>query len=220
MCLSGSLRTASEPLSQGRTRTRLMFPLEKQHRCLRIHFQHQLLDCLRVSHFRRSRFLSTTTSTTSTKSYYITTPIFYPNASPHIGHLYTLVVGDVFARYQRLRRGLPAHRLGGTGFEDVHFLAGTDEHGMKIQKASKKHFGASGREREFCDSLSERFRVGSLFLAVHDIKNTYMFQNLGNKALISNTCFMRTTSDEHRKTVEDVWVCHLPLCFELLRTRS
>ena len=41
----------------------------------------------------------------------------------------------------------------------VEYLAGTDEHGMKIQRAAKLHFDESGREREFCDSLSERFRV-------------------------------------------------------------
>uniref|UniRef100_A0A8H8CE42 Probable methionine--tRNA ligase, mitochondrial n=1 Tax=Psilocybe cubensis TaxID=181762 RepID=A0A8H8CE42_PSICU len=110
------------------------------------------------------------------KPFYITTPIFYPNASPHIGHLYTLVTGDVFARYQR-QKG-----------RDVRFLAGTDEHGLKIQKAARAHFnGQSGREKEFCDALSQRFR------------------DLAESASISNTCFMRTSSEEHRRTVEHVW---------------
>ncbi|CAA7268515.1 unnamed protein product [Cyclocybe aegerita] len=116
-------------------------------------------------------------SSSAAKPYYITTPIFYPNAAPHIGHLYSLVAADVFARYERLRRGS----------NDVRFLAGTDEHGMKIQKAARVHFGQIGREKEFCDALSERFR------------------DLSEKANISNTCFMRTTSQEHRRTVEDVW---------------
>ncbi|PPQ74921.1 hypothetical protein CVT24_002998 [Panaeolus cyanescens] len=111
----------------------------------------------------------------STKPYYITTPIFYPNASPHIGHLYSLVTADVFARY---------HRLQG---RDVRFLAGTDEHGLKIQKASRAHFGEAGREKEFCDSLSQRFR------------------DLGKKANISNTCFMRTTDANHKRAVHDIW---------------
>ncbi|KDR70721.1 hypothetical protein GALMADRAFT_230009 [Galerina marginata CBS 339.88] len=109
------------------------------------------------------------------KPYYITTPIFYPNASPHIGHLYSLVTGDVFARYQRLKG------------RDVRFLAGTDEHGLKIQKAARVHFGEPGREREFCDTLSERFR------------------DLARRANVSNTCFMRTSSKEHHLAVEDVW---------------
>ncbi|KAF8959278.1 hypothetical protein BDZ97DRAFT_1667313 [Flammula alnicola] len=110
-----------------------------------------------------------------TKPFYITTPIFYPNANPHIGHLYSLVSADVFARYQRLRG------------RDVRFLAGTDEHGMKIQKAARKHFGEGGREKEFCDSLSERFR------------------DLARRANISNTMFLRTTSPEHYRAVEHVW---------------
>jgi methionyl-tRNA synthetase len=56
------------------------------------------------------------------KTYYITTPIYYPSAKLHIGHAYTTVAGDVMARYKRLR-----------GF-DVMYLTGTDEHGQKIQK--------------------------------------------------------------------------------------
>jgi len=100
-------------------------------------------------------------TTTSAKPFYVTTPIFYPNALPHIGHLYTLVVADVFARYHRLRKGLPSN---GTGSEEVRFLAGTDEHGLKIQKASQKHFGMAGREKEFCDSLTKQFQVCQLTL--------------------------------------------------------
>jgi methionyl-tRNA synthetase len=57
-------------------------------------------------------------------SYYITTPIYYVNDMPHIGHIYTTVMADIFARY---------HRLSGA---DVRFLTGTDEHGQKIEKAA------------------------------------------------------------------------------------
>ncbi len=56
--------------------------------------------------------------------YYITTPIYYVNDMPHIGHIYTTVMADIFARYQRL-----------SGAE-VRFLTGTDEHGQKIEKAA------------------------------------------------------------------------------------
>jgi methionyl-tRNA synthetase len=56
--------------------------------------------------------------------YYITTPIYYVNDMPHIGHIYTTVMADIFARY---------HRLIGA---DVRFLTGTDEHGQKIEKAA------------------------------------------------------------------------------------
>ncbi len=59
------------------------------------------------------------------ESFYITTPIYYVNDMPHIGHIYTTVMADIFARYKRM-----------TGAE-VRFLTGTDEHGQKIEKAAK-----------------------------------------------------------------------------------
>ncbi|KAF8076974.1 tRNA synthetases class I (M)-domain-containing protein [Lyophyllum atratum] len=111
---------------------------------------------------------------TDSKPYYITTPIFYPNAVPHIGHLYSLVVADIFARYQRL---LEPNR-------PVQFLAGTDEHGLKIQKAAQ----AKGlAPKEFCDELSSQFR------------------RLADSAQITNTIFMRTSDPAHHAAVESVW---------------
>ena len=61
------------------------------------------------------------------KSFYITTPIYYPNAMPHVGTAYTTIICDVVARYKRL-----------TGY-DVKFLTGVDEHGQKIQEAAEKN---------------------------------------------------------------------------------
>lgn len=61
-----------------------------------------------------------------TKRFYVTTPIYYVNDKPHIGHTYTTVLGDVLARHHRM--------LG----EDVYFLTGTDEHGQKIEKTAAK----------------------------------------------------------------------------------
>ena len=58
--------------------------------------------------------------------FYITTPIYYVNDMPHIGHIYTTVMADVIARYQRMCG------------RDVYFLTGTDEHGQKIEKAARK----------------------------------------------------------------------------------
>ncbi|WWC93969.1 methionine-tRNA ligase [Kwoniella sp. B9012] len=81
----------------------------------------------------------------SSKSFYVTTPIFYVNASPHIGHLHSLLLTDVLARFSRLRH--PDRK--------VIFATGTDEHGMKIQQAAKAR-GVG--EQEFCDDVSERFR--------------------------------------------------------------
>ena len=59
------------------------------------------------------------------RTFYVTTPIYYVNDMPHIGHVYTTVVADVIARYKRLM-----------GF-DVYFLTGTDEHGQKVEKAAE-----------------------------------------------------------------------------------
>ncbi len=62
----------------------------------------------------------------STERFYITTPIFYPNGVPHIGHAYTAIATDVLARFQRLDG------------KDVFFLSGTDEHGQKMQQTAEK----------------------------------------------------------------------------------
>ncbi len=79
-----------------------------------------------------------------TKSFYITTPIFYPNGEPHIGHAYTDIACDMLARY---------HRLDG---KDVFFLTGTDEHGQKMQQTAEKE-GIS--PLELADRNSAVFRT-------------------------------------------------------------
>src|SRR6188508_2459172 len=58
------------------------------------------------------------------RTFYITTPIYYPNGEPHLGSVYTTTICDVLARYHRLRG------------EDTYFLTGTDEHGIKMAKAA------------------------------------------------------------------------------------
>lgn len=62
----------------------------------------------------------------SREKYYLTTPIFYPNGKPHIGHAYTVIATDALARFQRLDG------------KDVFFLTGTDEHGLKMQQTAEK----------------------------------------------------------------------------------
>lgn len=74
-----------------------------------------------------------------------TTPIFYPSAIPHVGHLHSLVLTDVLARYSALRQ--PSR--------PVLFSTGTDEHGLKIQQAARK---AGLPEHAFVEGLSERFK--------------------------------------------------------------
>lgn len=78
------------------------------------------------------------------KKFYITTPLYYVNASPHIGHSYTNIAADCLARY--MRRAL--------GAENVWFLTGTDEHGQKIQRAAS---GLGMSPQEFADKMVFQF---------------------------------------------------------------
>lgn len=79
----------------------------------------------------------------SEKRFYITTPIFYPNAELHMGHAYTTVLSDIIARFKRLE-----------GYR-THFLTGSDEHGSKVAKAAK----LAGKEpQEYVDELSQKFK--------------------------------------------------------------
>ena len=76
-------------------------------------------------------------------AFYVTTPIYYVNDKPHIGHAYTTIACDVMARFKRL-----------DGFR-VKFLTGTDEHGQKVAKAAADK-GIS--PQELCDQNSKYFR--------------------------------------------------------------
>ena len=106
------------------------------------------------------------------KYFYITTPIYYPSAKPHMGHAYSSIVSDVIARFKRL-----------DGYE-VEFLTGTDEHGLKIQRAAEK----KGIDpKVFCDEISKTFR------------------NLSSTLNLSNTDFIRTTEERHIKSVQNLW---------------
>ncbi len=77
------------------------------------------------------------------KKFYITTPIYYPSASPHIGHLYTTVACDAIARFKRMQGC------------DVMFLTGTDEHGQKIEQKAKE---ANVTPKQYVDEIAEKFR--------------------------------------------------------------
>ncbi len=89
-----------------------------------------------------------------TKQYYLTTPIYYVNDAPHIGHAYTTLACDVLARFKRL-----------DGF-DVKFLTGTDEHGQKVEKSAA---AAGVAPQEFTDRVSQNFRdLAELMNFTHD----------------------------------------------------
>ena len=76
-------------------------------------------------------------------NFYITTPIYYPSGNPHMGHAYSSIIADVFARFKRI-----------DGFS-VYFLTGTDEHGLKIQRAAEKK---KMDPLLFCDEISKTFK--------------------------------------------------------------
>ncbi len=108
----------------------------------------------------------------SKKNFYITTPIYYPSGKPHMGHAYSSIIADVIARFKRI-----------DGFH-VHFLTGTDEHGLKIQREAKKN---NKDPKTFCDEISATFK------------------NLTKILNLSNNDFIRTTEERHYKSVEDIW---------------
>ena len=106
------------------------------------------------------------------KNFYITTPIYYPSAKPHMGHAYSSIIADFFARFKRI-----------DGYK-VHFLTGTDEHGLKIQRSAEKQ---NLDTLEFCNNISQTFRDLSITLN------------------LTNTDFIRTTEVRHKKAVQYLW---------------
>ncbi len=106
------------------------------------------------------------------KNYYITTPIYYPSAKPHMGHAYSSIIVDFFARFKRIE-----------GYK-VFFLTGTDEHGLKIQRAAEEN---KKNPLEFCDEISKTFK------------------ELSNTLNLSNNDFIRTTEKRHHKSVQNLW---------------
>ncbi len=100
--------------------------------------------------------------------FYVTTPIYYPNAEPHIGHAYTTVFADSLSRY---------HRLVG---DETFFLTGTDEHGLKLQRAAE----ARGvHPKELVDEMAEKYKR---YWALMDIRYDR---------------FIRTTDPDHEEVV-------------------
>ena len=106
------------------------------------------------------------------KNFYITTPIYYPSGRPHMGHAYSSIIADFFARFKSIDD------------YNVHFLTGTDEHGLKIQRSAEK---AGKKPKEFCDKISQTFK------------------DLSKTLNLSNTDFIRTTQERHLKSCEYLW---------------
>jgi methionyl-tRNA synthetase len=105
-----------------------------------------------------------------TSRFYVTTPIYYVNDVPHLGHAYTSVACDAFRRYNLLRG------------RESRMLTGTDEHGLKIERAA-----AGTTPLAFADEMSARFRA------------------VWPKLLVHPDDFIRTTEERHTKLVQEIW---------------
>lgn len=132
-----------------------------------------------------------------TTSCLITTPIFYVNSQPHLGHAFSMLVADAHARWKR-KSDLT-----------VNFSTGTDEHGQKVKyffivfhlslslylflKIWKAAQANGTNVKDWCDGVSHKFR------------------NLASKLNISHSDFVRTTETRHIKLVQELWVQFLQL---------
>ena len=106
------------------------------------------------------------------KHFYITTPIFYPNGEPHIGHAYNAISSDCIARFERLKGN------------EVLFVSGTDEHGLKMQQTAEKQ-GITPQQ------LAD--------------KNSAVFKKMLEDLNCSNDDFIRTTQDRHHEACAALW---------------
>ncbi|SGY73202.1 BQ5605_C005g03273 [Microbotryum silenes-dioicae] len=124
------------------------------------------------------RSFSAASASQDKKQFFVTTPIYYVNADPHIGHLHSTLLADVLARYNTLRHsthGNPCISL---------LCTGTDEHGLKVQRVAEAQRIAP---LELCDRVSQTFR------------------DLANLAGIQPHTFIRTTEPRHRQAVQHLW---------------
>ncbi|CAK8683601.1 unnamed protein product [Clavelina lepadiformis] len=124
----------------------------------------------------RNKLPCTLILTSRSKSYYITTPIFYVNSVPHIGHLYTATIADAACRWQKLKYPVNTSQ--------PKLVSGTDEHGTKVMQAA---VAKQENPKRYCDDLAQKFKdMMKLFdVQYHD--------------------FIRTTDERHKVAVENFW---------------
>lgn len=156
-----------------------MFPLTRNAQKLRLSFNLSNLQGRSVAEFKRSFVLSQRLSksldSNQTKPYYVTTPIFYVNASPHIGHLHSMVLADTLKNWA----SFISPNISGS-----FLTTGTDEHGLKVQQAAD----AAGKSpKPFVDQASE------------------IFKQLAEAGEISYDRFIRTTDEDHIRASKEIW---------------
>ena len=110
-------------------------------------------------------------------TFYVTTPIYYANALPHLGHLYTMIVADTIARSKR-QRGI-----------ETYFLTGTDEHGINIERAAQK---AGRTPKEQADYVVTYYKKMTAMFGLDTAHGGY-------------DIFMRTTEPFHYEGVRELW---------------
>ncbi len=125
------------------------------------------------------------------KKFYITTPLYYVNAKPHIGHAYTNILCDTYARYRRLRG------------EQVFFLTGTDEHGTKIEKAAREQ----GKDpKTYADEMVPVFKELWKILNIH---YDYFIRTTdeSHKTVVRNVLRDLTVKEEIYRAKYEGWYC-------------
>jgi methionyl-tRNA synthetase len=115
--------------------------------------------------------------------FYLTTPIYYVNARPHIGHAYSTIAADVIAR---------RHRLLG---DDTFFLTGTDEHGQKVQRSAA---AAGIPPQQFTDEVSASFQNLWKRMGILD-------DSLSKNDPLLHRDYIRTTDERHKRGVQHLW---------------
>src|SRR6267378_5606337 len=113
----------------------------------------------------------------SMSTFYVTTPIYYANSLPHLGHLYTMIVADAIARHKR-QQGI-----------ETFFLTGTDEHGINIERAAKLN---NRTPQEQADYVVSYFKKMTAAFGLDTAHGGY-------------DIFMRTTNPFHSEGVSELW---------------
>jgi methionyl-tRNA synthetase len=125
------------------------------------------------------------------EKFYLTTPIYYVNDVPHIGHAYTTIAADVLARYKRL-----------AGYE-VFFLTGTDEHGIKIERSARER-GVS--PQEWVDTVSAQFR--QLWARLNISYDDFIRTSQGRHKAVAQAVFQKAyEKGDIYKSLYEGWYC-------------